>query len=925
MTLPTSASAQLIPDRTLGNENSLVNQTNNLRQEIRGGARRGSAIFHSFREFNVGKNREVFFANPVGVGNIFTRITGNNFSKINGTLGVLGNANLFLINPNGIIFGKGARLDLNGSFVGTTASSVFFDNGLEFSSLTPNVIPNGIVINFPIGFGFGGNSENLPGAIRIEGNGQNLQNQSIVGQLAVGRNPSEGLQVPSQQRMYFIGKKIELDGGIITAEGGSINLTSVEKGKVDLNSDWTLNHDRVLNFGPIQLNNEALIDVSSPDLNSTLTSGSIEIIGKIINFSNNSIALSQNRGSTPGGNIYINAIEKIEFIGVRANNQDSLNEGTAGTIPIELSGVRSETNGNSQARGANIFISSPKVTFESAEITSNTYSEAPSGDIKILGNNIRLFDGTEIRTFTSQTGQSGNIVINASNNLELLGSRNLLNTENINTNTINTLNSSIGKGGNIVISTNNLIIENGSGILTFSFPSPLSNNLNYPSQINGKTGDLTVNAPNITIRGSNFSEGNNPASDPQNTEQVVVNSNIGSLTTNSLDSGNVTIRTETLLVEDEGRIANRSLSTGSPNTLTVNSSNSITVRNGSIISLKERPQQGLIDLGLLPETNTNSSSGILIINTPDLKIDNGTISVANAVEGNAGELVINADRIRIGNSGSITAFSNSGQGGTVRINSRDIQISGSSNIISSSEGTTTNANAGSITISSQKLFLNNSTITTEAREGNGGNITLKVQDLRILDGSRISASVGTTDSDGNPTGGGDGGNININASPGTIVLRDSTINADAVFGSGGNIDITTSTLFSNRPIAEVITATSQFGQQGIVNIEITGTLASNLIQARIPEIAIALPKLENNQCLSPQRSGVEKIDLDRYGSPESPAFQAAPYDVYVLEPQYRDPNAPLRSRDIIEPHVIGTRTDGSKFLGTLCFTKNQEE
>jgi filamentous hemagglutinin family protein len=68
----------------------------------------------------------VDFANPAEVKNIITRVT-DAPSNINGTLGVLGNANLFFINPNGIFFGQNARLDLAGTFVGSTANGLKFD------------------------------------------------------------------------------------------------------------------------------------------------------------------------------------------------------------------------------------------------------------------------------------------------------------------------------------------------------------------------------------------------------------------------------------------------------------------------------------------------------------------------------------------------------------------------------------------------------------------------------------------------------------------------------------------------------------------------------------------------------------------------------------------------------------------------------
>ncbi|WP_366516596.1 filamentous hemagglutinin N-terminal domain-containing protein [Microcoleus sp. PH2017_20_SFW_D_A] len=136
---PASAIAQIIPDSTLGAESSrLVPDTiNNLPSDrISGGATRGSNLFHSFRSFNIGEGRGLYFENPSAVSNIFTRVTGGQPSNILGTLGVQGNANLFLINPKGIVFGPNARLDLRGSFVASTADSIVFNNGFEFSTNT---------------------------------------------------------------------------------------------------------------------------------------------------------------------------------------------------------------------------------------------------------------------------------------------------------------------------------------------------------------------------------------------------------------------------------------------------------------------------------------------------------------------------------------------------------------------------------------------------------------------------------------------------------------------------------------------------------------------------------------------------------------------------------------------------------------------
>ena len=129
---------RLSPDGTLGDENSRVANDINVRGAladlIEGGANRGGNLFHSFEEFNVRELQRVYFANPVGIENILSRVTGSNLSEIMGTLGVDGSANLFFINPNGIIFGSNARLDVAGSFLATTADGIKLGEDGYFSA-----------------------------------------------------------------------------------------------------------------------------------------------------------------------------------------------------------------------------------------------------------------------------------------------------------------------------------------------------------------------------------------------------------------------------------------------------------------------------------------------------------------------------------------------------------------------------------------------------------------------------------------------------------------------------------------------------------------------------------------------------------------------------------------------------------------------
>ena len=183
------ALAQILPDNTLGNEGSLVLPLNAQTEQIQGGALRGTNLFHSFRAFNIGEGRGAYFANPAAVENIFSRVTGSTPSRLFGTLGVLGEANLFFLNPNGILFGPNFSLDVRGSFVATTANSIALPDGSLFSASDPQAPPLLTVnVTAPIGLRFEGAS---PGTIVNAGNLTANEGQNLT--LAAGTVASTGL------------------------------------------------------------------------------------------------------------------------------------------------------------------------------------------------------------------------------------------------------------------------------------------------------------------------------------------------------------------------------------------------------------------------------------------------------------------------------------------------------------------------------------------------------------------------------------------------------------------------------------------------------------------------------------------------------------------------------------------------------------
>ena len=181
-TLP--ATAQITSD---GTTNTTVNLNNN-NFNIINGIQKGNNLFHSFKEFSIPKGSSATFNNSTDVVNIINRVTGGNISNIDGLIKSQGSANLFLINPAGIVFGENASLDIGGSFLGTTAESILFEDGFEFSAVNAESEPL-LTVSIPLGLQMGSN----PGNIQINNTGHNVS-APFRQRLRRGNTPS-GLSV----------------------------------------------------------------------------------------------------------------------------------------------------------------------------------------------------------------------------------------------------------------------------------------------------------------------------------------------------------------------------------------------------------------------------------------------------------------------------------------------------------------------------------------------------------------------------------------------------------------------------------------------------------------------------------------------------------------------------------------------------------
>ncbi len=196
-----SAIAQITP-ATDGT--GTVVQTQNNQINISGGTQAGQNQFHSFQQFGVNAGQTAnFMANP-NIANILGRVTGGDASLINGILKVSGsNANLYLMNPAGIVFGKDASLNVPGAFTATTANGIGFGNGNWFNAVGSNNYA--VLTANPTSFGFSG----LSGSIVNAGN----------------------LSVNPGQSIALVGGTV-VNTGTIAAPGGDITIAAIPGGKM---------------------------------------------------------------------------------------------------------------------------------------------------------------------------------------------------------------------------------------------------------------------------------------------------------------------------------------------------------------------------------------------------------------------------------------------------------------------------------------------------------------------------------------------------------------------------------------------------------------------------------------------------------------------------------------------------------------------
>ncbi len=287
MLIPDVSYAQVIGDETVSTD---VTTSDNVSFTINGGNRAGNNLFHSFSEFSVPENGSASFNNTSDVENIISRVTGGSISNIDGLIKAEGSANLFLINPNGIVFGPNAKLDIKGSFMATTATRLNFDDGKYFSAEDTSAQPL-LSVSVPIGLQFG----ETVGNVRFIG--KNTDSDPTVSLLAL----------ESGKTLALVGGDVLLEAGSLSAPGGRIEIGSVgASGTVHVDSiptGWKLNYDSGQNLQDVRLSQISYIDTTGDG------NGDIQLYGRQITITGDSQVGGFNEGENQRGTLTVRASE----------------------------------------------------------------------------------------------------------------------------------------------------------------------------------------------------------------------------------------------------------------------------------------------------------------------------------------------------------------------------------------------------------------------------------------------------------------------------------------------------------------------------------------------------------------------------------------------------------------------------------------
>ncbi|MEH1942401.1 MAG: filamentous hemagglutinin N-terminal domain-containing protein [Nostoc sp.] len=527
--------AQVTPDPSVGTQVERIDDTT---LDITGGTTVGNTnLFHSFSNFSIKSEEVVNFQNAPTINNILVRVTGGNPSDIQGRLQTQGNANFFLMNPNGIIFGQNATLSIGGSFIGTTASAIQFPGGGEFSLTSPVNQLNPLLRVNPSAF---------------------LFNQ-------IPSQPIKPIQVNEallflfeSQSLVLLGGDVNLEGAILYVPDGRVELGGLAgEGTVGLNID---NNNFRLSFPE----SVARADVSLSNLSTVTVSGEggggVQIQGRRVTFDSSDIAVNA-LDSKSGGTLTVNASESVELLRGSRLLTETTRSGTAGELRIETGRLlvqdgsqisASTSSPESTGGGGSLFVNardsiqligtSPIIEGEKPNpsgLFTITQGAGNAGELKIETGQLIIQDGAQVSASTSKesTGQGGTLSVNARDFIQLIG------TKSESRSGLFVESKASGDAGNLEIETGQLIVQNGARISASTTPESTGGG----GSIIVKTGELNVlNNADVTVS----SQGTKQAGDLEITARFIKLDDQGKLIgqANSGDGGNITLNLQDLLL-----------------------------------------------------------------------------------------------------------------------------------------------------------------------------------------------------------------------------------------------------------------------------------------------------------------------------------------------------------------------------------------
>jgi len=791
--------AQLRPDNTLGAlgalgaESSLVTPQNPLTDRIDGGAIRGANLFHSFLEFNVDEGRGVYFSNPSGIENILSRVTGGKPSQILGHLGVLGEANLFLLNPKGILFGRNASLDIKGSFLATTADAIKLGEQGYFSAAEPQ---NSQLLSVTPGVLFFNAVADQSAAITNRGNlttGQNLTlaagNLNLEGQLHAGKN----LTLNSGGSITLKGivdASAILDSDTYLGNGGDVTLLA--SGDITLAPGSAITSFGLLG-GNITLKSNAAISATGGIITSSsmtnvpgITGGDINVIARSLSLTNGAQVSAATLGKGNAGIVNIQASDWIFFDGVDSNgnasgafsNVEEGAEGNGGEIKITTSSLSvtngaqlvAATLGKGNAGSVNIQVSD-SISFDGVDSNGNPSgafsnveegAEGNGGEIKITTSSLSVTNGAQLGAGTSGKGNAGSVTIQASDSIFFDGVDSNGNDGEASGAFSNVEEGAEGNGGDIKITTRSLSVTNGA-------------QLGAGTSGKGNAGSVTIQASDSLSFDGVGSNGNSSG--------AVVGSEAQG------NGGNLNITTRSLSVTNGAQLGAATLGTGNAGSVTIQSSDSLSFdgvgSNGN-------------SSGAVVASRAQGNAGDIKITTRSLSVTNGAqLVAATSGKGNAGSVTIQAsDSLSFdgvgsnGNSSSVVVGSEAeGNGGDIKITTSSLSVTNGAQLVAATSG---KGNAGNVMIEANDSISfdgvgsngnSSGAIVGSLGQGDAGEINITTRSLSVINGAQLLAGT---------TGEGKAGSVAIQATDSVSVRNDSAVGASSE-GAGQPGDVTIKT------------------------------------------------------------------------------------------------------------------------------------